>query len=57
MFKMAPQLPAVPLLKERENYRPWSIKMRDFLKHQDLWCTIEVPVDADGNSVTIAEIN
>ena len=55
MFKMASQLPAVPFLKGRENYRPWSIKMRAFLKYQELWCTIEVPVDADENPVAIPE--
>ena len=29
--------------------------MRAFLKHQELWCTIEVPVDTDGNPVAIPE--
>ena len=51
---MSSQLPAVPLLKGRENYRPWSIKMRAFLKHQDLWCTIEAPITQDGTAGTIS---
>ena len=36
-------MPPVPLLKGRENYHSWSIKMKAYLTHQDLWSTIEAP--------------
>ena len=52
---MSSQLPSLPLLKGKENYRPWSIKMRAYLKHQDLWCTIEVPNKEDGTPGQISK--
>ena len=40
---MSSHMPPVPLLKGRENYHSWSIKMKAYLTHQDLWPTIEAP--------------
>ena len=40
--KMFPQ---VKLLQGRENYHSWSIAMKAYLHHEDVWCAVEAPAN------------
>ena len=36
-------------LIERENYRSWAVAMRAYLEVEDLWDTIEDPMEGDSH--------